>query len=249
MPHAPVQAILAAFPAPEDGGAAARDPRQTRKLIESRGRHTLMTRERLGSGGIMPTALFARYASFIALFLLFLAAALPLRAATVQILHFNGAFQSAARPGSDPIFQSLAGGSFRGTYSVPAGSLPGTPGGALVLPDFRVSVLTATGQTVFRFLSGRDSGALFFDFFGPGTGDGFVFNGGGVQFQIGLVSGFTGKSPITSDAIFGGTGGPVGGIGIASGTAYVPLPLPAAMLAGALVLLAAARRMRPGGAR
>src|SRR5690606_25502619 len=54
-------------------------------------------------GGIMPVARFARHAPFFAVVLLLLAVALPLRAATVQVLHFQGAFQSSARPGSDPV--------------------------------------------------------------------------------------------------------------------------------------------------
>lgn len=190
----------------------------------------------------MPVARFARHAPFFAVVLLLLAVALPLRAATVQVLHFQGAFQSSARPGSDPVFQSLAGGTFRGTYSVPLGSLPGTPGTALALTDFRVWVRPVGGPPAFRFTPAQSTGGLFFDFFGPGTGDGFVFNNGSVQFQIALQTGFTGTSPILGDAIFGALGGPVGGIQIASGAAYVPLPLPATLLGGALVLLGIARR-------
>jgi hypothetical protein len=197
----------------------------------------------------MPMVLAARCVMFLILIVGFAAPPRPVQAATVQVLQFQGTFAAAPRPGSDPIFAMLAGGTFFGTYAVPAGSLPGTPGTALALPDFRVSALSATGQTVFHFLSGRDFGALFFDFFGAGTGDGFVFNGGGVQFQIGLISGFTGTSPIVGDAIFGALGGPAGGIQIASGTAYVPSPAAGLFIVSGLGALLALGREKGRRAR
>jgi hypothetical protein len=189
-------------------------------------------------------ALFSRIPSFLLVLSAALGIAGPGSAATLQVLHFKGTLAASARPGSDPFFQSLAGGSFRGTYSLPAGSLPGTSGTALPLADFRVSVLTAAGKTAVTFLAAQDSGGIFFDFFGPGTGDGFVFNGQGLQFQVSVATAFTGTGPITGDALFGVAGGPAGGIQIASGVAYVPAPASAGLLAGAVLLLASLHRRR-----
>jgi hypothetical protein len=71
----------------------------------------------------------------------------------------------------------------------------------------------AMGNTVIRYVSGRDFGAFFADFFGPGTGDGFVFNGSGTQFQVGgFPSGFDGNGIGDEVGVFSDGGAPPGGI-------------------------------------
>jgi hypothetical protein len=153
-------------------------------------------------------------------------------------------FEDMARPGSSAEFQSLSSGMFSGHYSMPDGSLPGTPGDALGLTSFLVTANTPPGNGVFDFLSGRDFGAIFFDFFGPGTGDSFLFvRPDGVRFQINLISGFTGRSVIDSDSLFSLGTAYTGGIDVLSGMAYVPVPATIWLLFSAIGALALGRRL------
>ena len=149
----------------------------------------------------------------------------------------DGSFADAAKPGSSEQFLQLEGGTYTGKYTVPDGSLPGTSGSALRLSSFTMTTKSPSGDVVFALSSDHDFGAIFFDFFGPGTGDGFVFNGKGVQFQLGFLTGFTGVGMSLGGAIFGATGGPVGDISTQTGIASVPVPVPVWLLLASLGLL------------
>lgn len=159
---------------------------------------------------------------------------------------FTGLFEPAARPGSSAIFDALAGGTFSGTYTVPAGSFPGIPGTAIPLPTFTVEARAPDGTVLFDFRDGgQDTSGFFFDFFGPGSGDGFLFTRpDGVRFQIGVTTGFTGWSTIEHDALFSLGTVYTGGIDVLSGTATVPLPAALGLLLGGLLGLGAIRIRR-----
>ena len=148
----------------------------------------------------------------------------------------NGSFLSNPEPGSDIFFQQFSNGSFDGTYSVEDDSLPAPSGTSFGLSAFNLNLRDARGNVVINYRSGQDSGGFFADFFGPGAGDGFVFNGSGTQFQIGFPSAFNGTDSAINGAVFGASGGPSGGIDIASGTSRsdddgpTPVPEPASAL-------------------
>jgi hypothetical protein len=125
----------------------------------------------------------------------------------------RGDFEADSKPGSDPFWERLENGSFEGTYFVEEGSFPAPSGTDFVIPVFDIMLRDAMGNTVIRYVSGRDFGAFFADFFGPGTGDGFVFNGSGTQFQVGgFPSGFDGNGIGDEVGVFSDGGAPPGGI-------------------------------------
>ena len=149
----------------------------------------------------------------------------------------NGIFSSNVNPGSDVIFQQLSNGSFDGTYSVEDGSLPAPSGTSFGLSSFDLNLRNTVGDVVINYQSGKDFGGFFADFFGPGTGDGFVFNGSGTQFQLGFPSAFNGIGTFVNGGVFGVDGGPAGGVEVSFGTSGsvpdtepTPVPDPASAL-------------------
>lgn len=122
---------------------------------------------------------------------------------TRMISHsLRGEFVEKADVGSDPFWERLEQGSISGSYKVPAGTLPAVSGTSFAIPTFDIQLAGPSGDVVIRYLSGRDSGGFFADFFGPGSGDGFVFNDGATQFQVGFPSGFDGSGTSVTGAVF-----------------------------------------------
>lgn len=129
----------------------------------------------------------------------------------------EGTFAADADPGSDPFWDSLENGSFDGVYFVADGTFPAVSGTSFGIPEFDIALRDASGDVVIRYVSGSDSAGFFADFFGPGSGDGFVFAGGGTQFQVGFPSGFDGNGVAVTGGVF--SDAPAGRIDAPSGIA------------------------------
>lgn len=151
------------------------------------------------------------------------------KAATFRL---QGAFESSAVPGSTEIFQRLENGSIDGFYSVPDGSLPGTPGDALVLSTFNLNLRDSLGNVVINYSSDTNFGAIFFQFFGPTLPeDGFVFNNVETQFQFAFPSPFNGIGSSVGGGVFGTETGPIGDINISNLTSSIAAtPEPSSVL-------------------
>lgn len=155
--------------------------------------------------------------------------------AIIELIPYSirGEFAAESDPGSHSFWDVLENGSFDGSYFVLEDSLPVPRGSSLAIPEFDIMLRDASGNVASRYISDHDFGGLFADFFGPGSGDGFVFSNDSIQFQLGFSSGFDGTGTALSGAAFSAVDGATPGeIDVKSGTAVKGLGLPRCTILG-----------------